>query len=118
MCTVDAAAWRCARGVEVAAADLEAGAEDEGLVGQDGRHGTERGRADAVGLVPLAGRHQGLDLVGDERGLIEPVAVQRLAGGRREPRRLARPSQHRQRVGERAVHPFLWHGTQTFLREP
>ena len=66
-------------GVEVTAAGLEAGAHDEGLVGQFGRHGAERGRADAVGLVPLADRDQGLDLVGNERGQIEPVAVQRLA---------------------------------------
>jgi hypothetical protein len=91
------------RGVEVAAADLQAGAHDEGVVGQVGRHGAECDRADAVGLVPLADRDQGLDLVGDERGLIEPVAVQRLERGRREPRRLAWPSQHRQHVGERDV---------------
>ena len=97
------------RFVEVAAADLELGAVDECLMRPVGSVGAERGDADAVGVVPLADRDQGLDLVGDERDLLDPVAP----GGRPPPPPAGptpRTSQHRQHVGEKDVRSvqILW----------
>ena len=86
------------RGVEVAAADLELCAVDERHVRPVGGDGAERGGADAVGLVPLAARDQGLDLVGDERACVDARnGATRRAAAAASSGRLPRPSEHRQR---------------------
>ena len=63
------------RGVEVAAAGLELGAQDQRLVRPVGGVRAQRRGADAVGVLPLAGRDQGFDVVGEERAVLDAVAA-------------------------------------------
>ena len=78
----------------------------------------ERGGAHAVRLVPLADREQRLDAVGDEHGAVDPVPAQRPRARLPQPRRLSRPAQHRQRVGEVDVRPLQAQRIADLLGEP
>ena len=105
-------------GVEVAAADLDVGADDEEPVREVRGDAAQRGGADAVGLVPVADREQRLGLVRDEQGAVDPVPAERLEPRLPQSRRLAGPSQHRQRVGEIDVRAFQADAIADLLGEP
>ena len=103
-------AERAERGVEVSSGSLEVptselqvGAEHEEHVREVRRDGPDRRRARAVGLVPRADRELRLDGVRDEHGAVDPERAERLEPALARRRRLARPSQHHQHVGERDV---------------
>jgi hypothetical protein len=108
----------CPRGLEVAPAELEFGALPEEHVGVVGGDGAKRGGAGAVGFVPVAGREQGLDTVGDQHGAVDAVAAHDLEARRRQPCRFPRPSQHRQHVGVHDVHPLQHDRIAALLGKP
>ena len=60
------------RSVELAAADLDVGADDEQPVREARVDAAERGGAEPVSLVPVADRQQRLDLVRDEQSTLDP----------------------------------------------
>ena len=94
-----------AGGVELAAADLEIGAEHEGHVRVVGADHPKRGGARVVRPVPLPDREQGLDPVRGQHGAVRLVRAHCLEPFLPEPRRLGRPTEHREHVGERDIRP-------------
>ena len=92
-----------AGGGELAAADLEIGAEHEGHVRVVGGDRPKRGGARVVRPVPLPDREQGLDPVRGQHGVVRLVCAHCLEPFLPEPRRLGRPPEHREHVGERDV---------------
>jgi hypothetical protein len=93
------------RGIELAAAELDVGSDDEQRVREARGEAAERGGAEVVGLVPVADPEQRLDLVRDEQGAVDAVPAQRLEPRLPQPRRFPWPSQHDQHVGEVDVRP-------------
>ncbi len=89
-----------ARSLELAAADLDAGANREQPVGEARGDAAEGGGAEPVGLVPIADRDQCLDLVRDEQRAVDPVPAHLLEPFLPQSHGLSEPSQHRQHVGE------------------
>ena len=83
-----------------------------------GGDGAERGRADAVGLVPLADRDAG-PRPGWRRACCDRARSARMPSSpaSAEPRRLAAAAQHRQHVGERDVRPVQSPGVAALLGE-
>ena len=74
--------------------------------------------AGPVGLVPVADREQGLDLVCDEHGIVDPVTAHGFQRCRCQACRLPGPAQHGQHVSERDIGPLESHGITAFAREP
>ena len=93
-------------GVEFAAADLDLATYEHEPVPEARGDAVERGGTEPLGLVPVADRDQCLDLVHDEQDALNPVPVHLLEPRLPQSRRLSRPAQHRQRVGEIHVRPF------------
>ena len=89
-----------------------------GLVGVVGADGAQGSGAEAVGLVPLAAGDRRLDPVGDQRAVVAPIGAEGLQRRLGQPRRLPRPAQHRQHVGEGDVGPLQHHGVGTLFGGP
>ena len=104
------------RVVEVAAADLELGAQHEQHIGEPGGESADRRRALGLRPVPVADGDQRLDQVGHEHGAA--VSVRCLEPELREPRGLPGPSQHRQCVGGVDVRPVEADAVVDLLGEP
>ena len=88
------------RGVELATAYLDAGADGEQPVREARGDAAERGGAEPVGLVPVARRDQRLDPVRYEQRAVDPVPAYHLEPLLPHLRRLSEPAQHRQNIGE------------------
>ena len=90
-------------GREVAPPELELGAVHEQHVRIVGGDAADRSGTEPVGVVPLAGRDERLDEVGDEHGRVAAVAAHDLEAAAPDLDGLAGPSEHHQHVGERDV---------------
>jgi hypothetical protein len=90
-------------GGEVAAAQLEVGAQAEGHVRVVGGDRPQRLGGGDIRPVPVADGEQGLDAIGSQDRVVHSVGSNRGEPLLSDLGRLCRPSEHRQHVGERDV---------------